>query len=130
VKPDRRTIRKAIKLLADGTRTMETVSRSDHKAQANRDLLAGIWDDLASLSRVVRNWGAGTYREVPWRTVVLSAAAILYFVNPLDLVPDVIPLLGFVDDVAIIRGVIAAIRADLSKFRAWEQTQLQPQQAT
>lgn len=115
MKPDRRTIRKAIKLLADSTRTMETVSRSDHKAKENRALIAGIWDDLGSLSRVVRNWGAGTYREVPWRTVVLSAAAIIYFVNPLDVVPDVIPLLGFIDDVAVIRGVMAAIRADLSK---------------
>jgi uncharacterized membrane protein YkvA (DUF1232 family) len=69
----------------------------------------------------VKNWKSGSYREVPWNTVVLSTGAIIYFLTPVDLVPDVIPVLGLIDDIAVIRWVIGAIRSDLAKFRAWEQ---------
>lgn len=129
MKPGRRSMLAAIKLLQSHTDTLDTVAQAGDKAERNRNLLTAVWDDLESLSRVVRSWARGTYREVPWKTVVLSAAAIVYFLNPVDVVPDVFPLLGFVDDVAVIRYVIAAIHGDLSRFRAWEQSRLQPEQA-
>jgi len=50
----------------------------------------------------------------------MATAAIIYFVNPADVIPDVIPLVGYVDDAAVIAWVVAAIRADLDAFRRWE----------
>jgi uncharacterized membrane protein YkvA (DUF1232 family) len=123
LKPDRRSIKKAIELLADNKQTMQTVSSAAQKAENNRNSLVAIWDDLTSLFRVVKSWKSGSYREIPWNTVVLSTGAIVYFLAPIDVVPDVIPVLGLIDDIAVVRWVIGAIRGDLAKFRAWEQTQ-------
>ena len=128
MKPDRRSINKAIRVLQDTQRTMKTVFQASKKADQNRNSLTVVWDDLMSLFRIVKNWKSGSYREVPWNTVVLSTGAIIYFLSPVDLIPDVIPFVGLVDDIAVIRWVIGAIHSDLEKFRVWEQSppQLEP----
>jgi uncharacterized membrane protein YkvA (DUF1232 family) len=46
--------------------------------------------------------------------------AIIYFVNPFDLIPDFIPVIGYLDDVAVIALAVASIHNDLDDFRAWE----------
>ncbi len=43
-------------------------------------------------------------------------AALLYFVNPIDLVPDFLPLVGYLDDAAIIAVCFKIIQADLRKY--------------
>jgi len=45
-------------------------------------------------------------------------------------VPDFIPVFGFIDDVAVLRWVIAAIQSDLSKFRAWERSRIELEPVT
>jgi uncharacterized membrane protein YkvA (DUF1232 family) len=118
-------INRAVKVLQNHGQTDERVASAEHKAGEHRGALSAIWNDLTSLLRIVKSWRAGRYREVPWRTVVLSTAAILYFLDPLDVVPDIIPVFGFIDDAAMIAWVMTAIRSDVSKFRAWEESQSQ-----
>ena len=130
MKLNRKFIKKAIELLSDKNQTMKTISSAKQKAQENKNTLAGIWDDLTSLFRIVKGWKTGRYRGVPWSTVVLSTGAIIYFLTPIDLIPDVIPVVGLVDDIAVIRWVIGAIHSDLAKFRAWEASQPELESAT
>jgi uncharacterized membrane protein YkvA (DUF1232 family) len=121
-----RRIRKAVNVLHDRGQTDESVSSAVQKAEQHRGAIANIWEDLNSLVRIVRNWRSGDYREVPWRTLVFSTAAILYFLDPMDVVPDFIPVVGFIDDAAVIAWVMRAIRSDVSKFRDWEESQPDP----
>lgn len=81
---------------------------------------SGWIDDLTTLIRLVQAWTDGRYKRVPWATIVAAVAAIIYFVNPADLIPDVIPLVGYVDDGVVIAWVVESIRADLDSFRRWE----------
>jgi uncharacterized membrane protein YkvA (DUF1232 family) len=46
--------------------------------------------------------------------------AIIYFVSPIDLLPDWIPLGGFIDDAAVIGFVLKQINTDLEQFLKWE----------
>lgn len=82
--------------------------------------MANVRDDLQALLRLARAWATRDYRALPWRSVVYAVAAIVYFVNPIDLIPDVIVGLGFVDDAAVVAAVVRAIRNDLENFRSWE----------
>jgi uncharacterized membrane protein YkvA (DUF1232 family) len=52
--------------------------------------------------------------------------AILYFVSPIDLIPDWLPLAGFVDDAAVILFVIRQLKQDIDGFLAWENAQKNP----
>ncbi|MEX0822159.1 MAG: DUF1232 domain-containing protein [Rhodothermales bacterium] len=70
--------------------------------------------------RMARAWATRSYAGIPWRSVVYVVAAIIYFVNPADLVPDVLAGIGFVDDAAVIGAVVHSVTDDLSAFRDWE----------
>lgn len=80
--------------------------------------------DVALLVRFVKAWAREEYRGVPWRTLVYAVGALLYFVSPVDLIPDWIPVLGLTDDVAVVVAVVRAIRKDLDRFARWEAARL------
>jgi len=82
--------------------------------------LAPVRNDLATVLRLTREAAAGRYRRVPKRALVALIAGIVYLVNPLDLVPDVLPLVGFADDLAVLLWVTRQFRHELDEFLAWE----------
>ena len=67
---------------------------------------------------MLKAWVSGDYREVPLTTMALTAGAVIYFVNPFDAVPDIIPAAGLIDDATVIGFVIASIKQDLAKFKS------------
>ncbi|MEX2230878.1 MAG: YkvA family protein [Cyclobacteriaceae bacterium] len=76
------------------------------------------------LGRLVKAYALGQYREVPWKTILLIVAAIIYFVNPLDLIPDLIPLTGLTDDFAVLIWVYNSVSNEIDKFLLWEKTRI------
>jgi uncharacterized membrane protein YkvA (DUF1232 family) len=104
----------------DQSRVGTLLSGAERKAERDRDRLGEIWDTLGALIRLLRAWARGRYTVVPWRTLVFALAGIIYFLDPLDLIPDPIPVIGYVDDAAVLAFVLRAIRKDLERFLAWE----------
>jgi len=45
---------------------------------------------------------------------------VLYFVMPVDLIPDLLGPIGLMDDAAIIATVVGSVRDELQRFRTWE----------
>ncbi len=82
--------------------------------------LGSLRGELATLVRLVRNVATRRYRAFPRRSLVAVVAGMLYFLNPLDLVMDVIPLLGLADDVVVLSWVLHQVRRDLDAYRDWE----------
>ena len=74
----------------------------------------------------IRDYASGNYRDVPWLTIALAVFAVLYFLNPADIVPDVIPLAGFIDDAGVIAAAYAAIMRDLTRYEKWKNDQDAP----
>ena len=87
----------------------------EHRAQ-----LGSRRDDLPVRLRLARAWAGGDYRRVPWKSLVLVVAGLLYFLAPVDAIPDFIPVLGFLDDAAVIAYVLRALQADVRAFEEWE----------
>jgi uncharacterized membrane protein YkvA (DUF1232 family) len=76
------------------------------------------------LGRLIKAYAVGEYREVPWKTILLIVAAVIYFVNPLDLVPDIIPLTGLTDDFAVLVWVYNTVSNEIEKFLEWEKNKV------
>ena len=93
------------------------------KAERHKGALEKVWDDLTTLIRLVRAWCSKEYSNVPWRTIVFAIGAIVYFVNPFDVIPDFIPGVGYIDDALVIGVVVKSITTDLDAFRTWENTE-------
>ena len=84
--------------------------------------LRALRGDLGALLRLARETAAGRYRRLPRRSLVAIVAGLIYFLDPFDLIPDTIPVIGFVDDAAVLGWVLTRVRADLQTFLAWEAT--------
>lgn len=104
----------------DPKKTADLLARANKKAQKNTRALATVWDDLTALFRLVGSWVGGKYKDVPTQTILLAIGAIVYFVSPIDAIPDFIPVVGLIDDAGVIGWVIKSIRGDVKRFRDWE----------
>ncbi len=95
-------------------------SRAYAKYLAVRPHLRSLRKDLPTMIRLIRAYAAGTYRRIPWRGIVAIVAAVLYFLMPLDAIPDFIPVIGYLDDAAVIAYVMHLLRGEMQKFVSWE----------
>lgn len=91
------------------------------KADDKKGSLTEIWDNLQLLLELVSAWRNGEYRKIPTGSIVTILASIIYFVSPIDLMPDFLIGLGIVDDAAVIGFVLKQITTDLEKFKVWKE---------
>jgi uncharacterized membrane protein YkvA (DUF1232 family) len=78
------------------------------------------WPYFQAMLRLIRAYSQGDYRDVHESTLVVIIAAIIYVVNPLDLIPDALPALGFLDDATVLALAVRRSRQTLDDFMAWE----------
>lgn len=76
--------------------------------------------DVPLLIRLVRAYQSGRYRSIRRSSVIVAIAGLLYFLSPIDLIPDFLGAIGFIDDIAILGFVFASIQREIQAFRRWE----------
>jgi len=89
-------------------------------ASMPKDPFAETWPYFQAMLRLIRAYSQGDYRDVHESTLVVIIAAIIYVVNPLDLIPDALPALGFLDDATVLALAVRRSRQALDDFMAWE----------
>ncbi len=57
---------------------------------------------------------------IEWTTRVAFLAAVVYLVSPIDTIPDTIPVVGYLDDAAVLRWTTKQHLAELERFRQWK----------
>ena len=112
-----RVTREAAKLTEDDARRLVDRHRElDDKFKRVPEKLKKVVNQVKLLYELVRSYIDGTYREIPWVSIATAVAAIVYFLAPIDLIPDVIPGIGYVDDLLVGRFALTAIGSDLKTF--------------
>lgn len=89
----------------------------------NSESLKEVWERLQLTINVLRDWVSGEYKELPKRSLIILTAALLYFITPADLLPDFIPLSGYLDDMTVLGFVYSQISKDLDRYKAWKEAQ-------
>ncbi len=81
----------------------KVISRSEELQRkfSARGPLARFVEDGKLLMSIVKDYWAGAYRQVPYGVIASSVFTLIYVLNPFDMVPDVLPLIGQLDDVAV-----------------------------
>jgi uncharacterized membrane protein YkvA (DUF1232 family) len=114
---------RAAAYLNDPQRAASLLEKAQRKLGGLRSgALAGLWDQLQTLVRMVRAYVSGEYRGIPWQSILLVTAAVVYFVSPFDFIPDFLGPMGFADDAAVIAWVLSTVANDLDDFREWEKS--------
>ena len=136
----KRTKERARKLVDDPRELDRIADAADDKVRSKGSKSSSIGEVLEDLKTLIRLVRAGTRGvrsgpaspdgpdgdgprdryDIGVDTLVLVVAAVLYFVSPIDLIPDPIPLAGYVDDALVIRLVVKLVRGELAEFREWE----------
>jgi uncharacterized membrane protein YkvA (DUF1232 family)/tRNA A-37 threonylcarbamoyl transferase component Bud32 len=78
------------------------------------------WAYLQTMLRLIRAYYRGEYRQVSDDALQWIIAALMYLVDPFDLIPDKTPFLGFVDDANVVEIVKDKTRRTLDDFMKWE----------
>ena len=86
-------------------------------------LLARLFQNLKLLLPLVKDYWKGAYRDVSTKSLIIFAAAILYIISPIDLIPDYIIGLGQIDDLAILSLSLYFLERDLLKYKEWKDRQ-------
>ncbi len=82
--------------------------------------LKKFWDDACNVTAMIRAYASGEYRQVPWHTIASLAGALGYVVMPLDLIPDLLPMIGFMDDASLFGVALNFARKDIDSFLCWK----------
>jgi len=103
-------------ILKNSKNVNELVDTASKKIHSGKKKILSIQSDLMVLLAMLKAWAKGDYNEVPWMTLLLSTGALIYFVNPFDAIPDMIPAVGLLDDATVIGFVVASIKQDIQNF--------------
>ena len=89
----------------------ETIEKLVQKLpKMNRGPVKQIWGHIQALLQMIRD------PEIAWASKALAIGALLYLISPLDAIPDVIPLAGLTDDVALIIAVVSTLAYQLGNY--------------
>jgi len=75
-----------------------------------------VADQTQLWTELLEDYSLGRYRDISWSAIAAIAGALLYAVNPADLLPDVIPFVGAIDDVALAGFVAAFVPDDMVRY--------------
>ncbi|WP_166269430.1 YkvA family protein [Marinobacter caseinilyticus] len=80
-------------------------------------------EDIQVMFSMLGDYWNGRYRAVPWMSIAAIAGALLYVLNPIDLIPDLIVGFGLFDDAAVLAACLSMVESDLATYAAWKHQQ-------
>ncbi|QMU26970.1 YkvA family protein [Adhaeribacter radiodurans] len=114
---------KAEEYLKKPLRVKKLLNDAYTKASQKKDvgtIAHEAWESLQTLSRMIKAAVSGEYTGIPTSTLVGGIAVVLYFLSPVDFVPDFIPVIGLLDDAALLAWFMTSIKSEMDKFEEWE----------
>ncbi|MDY4760572.1 YkvA family protein [Streptococcus thoraltensis] len=81
---------------------------------------------LPILISMVRSYWKKDYTRVPRRTILAIISALIYFLSPIDVIPDWIPVLGQMDDALVIATCWKLVDKDIADYRKWQKERKNP----
>ena len=82
--------------------------------------LAKNHDDLKTLYGMLKNKDKFKLQK---GSLAIIVGALVYVISPIDLVPDVIPVLGLLDDAAIIAAAVKALHDEIKRYNEWKNSE-------
>lgn len=68
---------------------------------------------------LVRSCVKGDYSDLPVGSLIAIVSALIYFLSPIDFIPDSIPGVGLIDDALVVSACLKLVQSDMDEYKAW-----------
>ena len=83
-------------------------------------IIGGMIDDILCMVSLVDSYVKKEYKDIPVGTIISIVATLIYLLSPIDLIPDAIPIVGYLDDAAVVFFILNfGVDKDLDMYRKW-----------
>ena len=113
--------------LLEAERTLKDTQKMEHFFQRLENKLKQVpvvgnkLADVPVMCSLVYNYVNKKYTEVPIGSIMAIISALTYFISPVDMIPDAVPGLGYMDDAAVITACLALVHSDLAEYQKWRE---------
>ena len=110
---------KAASILEDGGKMDQLLEQVEAKLETVPK--AGTYlADVPRMIALLKDYIQKDYTDAPKKSLIFIVAALLYLINPKDIIPDTVLGVGLIDDAAVIAACIALTKKDLDAYDAWK----------
>ena len=107
--------------MASPAKLFELANSVQRKTTKNaKSRISELLEQIKASYRLVRAYAGGEYRDISIESLGLIIAALIYFVMPIDALPDFITGLGLTDDATVLAWTFSTVKIELDRFIAWE----------
>lgn len=79
--------------------------------------------DVSLFLSLIKDYYQGNYRKIPYKSISSIVVGLVYVLNPIDIIPDFIPVIGYIDDALVIAFCLKMVEKDLREYEAWKDQQ-------
>jgi uncharacterized membrane protein YkvA (DUF1232 family) len=100
---------------------LEASKEKLHNINFESSKISKVGHNLRTMLRMVQAYVNGSYKELPWKSLLGILGGLIYFMMPIDFIPDFIPFTGLLDDFTVIMFISGAFQQDIEAFAEWEE---------
>jgi len=82
-------------------------------------LVGEYLSDVPVLISLVKAYAQKEYTDIPIGSIIAIVGALIYLLSPIDLIPDAIPVIGYLDDAAVLAFAYKLVRDDVLEYKEW-----------
>lgn len=118
----------AQELLDDPDKLEKFLQRLEKKLK----LIPALGDTLAivpTMISLVRSYSKKEYTDIPIGTILAIIGALIYFLSPIDVISDAIPVVGYLDDATVILTCLKLVKDDMKEYEEWRENNKESKKA-
>ena len=113
--------KKAEEIINDEDKMEKFLNRLEKKL--NKVPIGGnVLSMIPVMISMLRSYFKKEYKNIPLGTLIALVSALLYWLTPADVIPDVIPIAGYVDDATVITACIKLISDDIKEYKKFKES--------
>lgn len=116
---------KASKMVQNTASIIRLLPDIKKKVEQNgiRSISLELKENISWLLKLLKAFATREYTDIPTQKIIYTLAALLYFLLPIDILPDFLPVIGLADDIALLGFLWKNMEEEVTKFKDWKKAQ-------